>query len=693
MKSSLSSLFSPFIIFISLLTACAEAVVPTPPPAPPTLNISGEAVSDYTLSFVAPDFNGEAPYYKHTETIVLRNIGEEILTINNITMDDFSGAKCEFSFNPDVNDADSVTRCSNPPIDMGLPQHLEAGQSIAFDVTYTQDNFGNFSTSIVIESNDPDFPTQTINVTSENSGLGQAESPLRAEEPAPRQAHPRMVLNHHQLDFGHVLVGNQINQLVCIFNRGEAPLNILGIRFLPEGEGANNQYEFLHVHWIPSVIPAPQGWGSGRCPIDIQYHPNVVGNHNTAIEIVSDDPINPLLRLPILGTGVRDNPQPPQPAPQMYVYPRQVSFGKIGVGWTRTIEITIRNQDAGVLSIQEISLAPAGEGINEQYELINTPDACRNLEEDSSVRFSIRYRPQIVGEHNTSLTIVSNDPLGQNFTIPVTGNADIWPEISVNTQRINFGHVTPGNASDPYTIRIRSDGPGPLTLQNIILTAEAPAPNNNQYQLDNIPLEWPLILAPRTELELNLTYLPQVYGSHNTFLVISSDDENESTIRIPISGSANAREISVSTDQIDFGEVNQGANSPIQNITVQNEGNLPLILQNISLAPAADPINNQYTIHNIPAAWPVVLPAHGQLIFGLSYDPVIVGEHVTSISISSNDIDEPIINIPVTGTSRIQTGPSKEDQENDEPSKKPPPEKTKPPKTTYPPTNKEKSNG
>ncbi|OGP10375.1 MAG: hypothetical protein A2048_01005 [Deltaproteobacteria bacterium GWA2_45_12] len=297
-----TSLSAPMIILLGcaygvLPTGCAEAVIPNPPPAPPTLSIQPN-----NLVFIAPDFNGEAPYYTHTESITLRNIGEEVLTITNITMDDLSGATCGFSFDANVNNADSPTRCSNPPLDRNFPIELEAQQSTSLDVTYTQDNYGSFSTSIVIESNDPEIRTSRINITSENSGLGQAENPL-VPAPAPEAGSPEITVSPLSIAFVSIPTGRSATRIVTLRNEGNGPLHINNIALAapaaPAADGSN-QYQLAGLPPFPFELAAGVGI---EYSFQINYRPNAVGNHQTSIVISSDDVDEATVTIPVTGNA------------------------------------------------------------------------------------------------------------------------------------------------------------------------------------------------------------------------------------------------------------------------------------------------------------------------------------------------------------------------------------------------------
>jgi hypothetical protein len=101
-------------------------------------------------------------------------------------------------------------------------------------------------------------------------------------------------------------------------------------------------------------------------------------------------------------------------------------------------------------------------------------------------------------------------------------------------------------------------------------------------------------------------------------------------------------DIEVSHTLIDFGNLNALGDVGIEVITVKNVGDADLRIADLSLSTGS----GVYTL--TPLGSTVLVPAQ-QSDFSVSYDPVTYETNTDSVTITSNDPDEPTVTIPIAG--------------------------------------------
>tara|TARA_Y100001970_G_scaffold293059_2_gene437474 strand:+ start:760 stop:2334 length:1575 start_codon:yes stop_codon:yes gene_type:complete len=141
------------------------------------------------------------------------------------------------------------------------------------------------------------------------------------------------------------------------------------------------------------------------------------------------------------------------------------------------------------------------------------------------------------------------------------------PEIIVTPDEHDFGVL---NAADPettITFRIQNIGNDSLNINSNYLEYGDP-----RFQLNNTAVG---TLEPGEETELLVSYDPITFEENDEYLIINSNDEDESRIAIPLIGQADAPVIDVTPTVFDFGEVDVGCEDSTI-VTIENIGNVDL---------------------------------------------------------------------------------------------------------------------
>jgi hypothetical protein len=169
---------------------------------------------------------------------------------------------------------------------------VPAGGTTNFDVTFAPLVGGDFTASLVVNSN-ADNNGASIAL----HGVGQAITPA-------------IQLLPWSNDVGGVQVGQSETegtvtgaQQPTIVNTGAQPLTITDIR-VAAGHG-QSEYGVDPNKQFPIVVNPGASFSFG-----FTFQPNAVGLREGAFEIVSNDPQTPILRIPVTGTGTAPNEVP-----------------------------------------------------------------------------------------------------------------------------------------------------------------------------------------------------------------------------------------------------------------------------------------------------------------------------------------------------------------------------------------------
>jgi uncharacterized repeat protein (TIGR03803 family) len=105
-----------------------------------------------------------------------------------------------------------------------------------------------------------------------------------------------------------------------------------------------------------------------------------------------------------------------------------LAFTSTGTGQTRDLAVTVRNTGGSDLNFIAASITSAQAG---QFSLVSTPSA--TLAAGASAAFTVRFSPTSPGAKVATLSLASNDPDENPFTVALTGTgADTSPPVVVS---------------------------------------------------------------------------------------------------------------------------------------------------------------------------------------------------------------------------------------------------------------------
>ncbi len=229
----------------------------------------------------------------------------------------------------------------------------------------------------------------------------------------------------------------------------------------------------------------------------------------------------------------------------------------------KVMTIPVTNVGGGLLTISDWGFAYSGSG----FTITSPIQLPFSLVPGATLDLEITFRSGGLGTSNNWLWIRSNggDASGYSYA-RLTGQGTVLPGTILETSsRVNFGDV-PVFSVGESSFEIRNLGDEPVALTAAIVGDEF-----------SILTPVPAVTAPGTNTTILLRFSPEEIGAHEGTLILHTDNPDEPTIEIPLSGTgSSAPHLRVMPSSLALGIVGQGQGATIN---LSNDGSQDLDLQ------------------------------------------------------------------------------------------------------------------
>jgi hypothetical protein len=402
------------------------------------------------------------------------------------------------------------------------PSTITPGDMATFEVTFNPASQGSKAAVLRIASNDSDENPFVIDLT------GDALS-LPAIHVARSDAGLEMA-NLRTHAFGEVGVRKLSPPVTyLISNRGTANLTNLSVQMI-----GPNATDFIATPLTTTTL-AP----GTSTSFTATFLPQAGGNRQATLRILSNDPIeNPLL-IPISGIGTT--------SPEITLLTRNGSelphaqgdleFGDIPAGSAGvTKSIIIRN--IGTEPLTGIKLEPLAQDSSGFFVF---PLAKSILVPTESTVIQIKFSPKFSGSQSIAFRITSSDSDENPYTINLSGTGTALPAMVIKRDprtvmqsgvgSLSFGTVATGARNSFESMTLSNEGEAPLTITSATLVGEDPADFKiGKFQVGD--------LAPDALRNLPVSFEPKSPGNKSAMLRIVSNDPDRPLFVIALTGSA-----------------------------------------------------------------------------------------------------------------------------------------------------------
>lgn len=375
--------------------------------------------SPYTVSFGALDTN------EAVQKIQLHNIGNCTLTLFEATMN--GGAASPFS----------CEWCNGT-----FPVEIFPGRAKEIEVKFTASAVASFSDELKLLSDDREYPELRLPIHAQFNGI------------------PALRITPDPIDFGYVAQGRQGRRFIQITNQGSgiAEMTIKAIRL----ESATTQDFALTAELAAPVILKPVSIDdSAIISFEAHYHPRSNAQHVVDLVVETN---KGEVRMPL--TGNSETP------PKLVFNPPSIDLGRVPLGTTNTLPLTLLNEGGAPLSVSY-----AWGGPTPSTDLFATPTVIPNIAPGAYIELQVSVTATALGPISGLLTLTSNDPSKPSVTLQVLAEGIAGPGPEVVKLEMTYDNGT-DNAFDkdvrnvdmtlehPYGYVCNKQTPAPLTWGN-----------------------------------------------------------------------------------------------------------------------------------------------------------------------------------------------------------------------------------
>ncbi len=389
---------------------------------------------------------------------------------------------------------------------------IDPGQEALYQVTWAPTAGGILNATLEIITNDLDESPYALTII----GSAQGVPNITVQESSG-------TFNDDKIEFGSVAQGSGlVSRTFTIINDGTEVLNVTG--WTLTGDGADAFAVLSGAVALPSSFSLAANGGSRV--VTVQFDTSVGGDFAATLTLFNNDPDAADAAYEVEFEGsVKSG--------QLVVTPVDLEFGQVESGETSASqEFWLVNNGESILTITSVTTtnaaftvtAPTGYGGTFTLNPGQTTPA-----------FTVTFNPTAAGDYTAAVRVVSNDPDTPILDRPIlTGEgvdvADLTV-LGVPQGGLQFGDVPVGDSAD-RTITLRNDGTADLHISRWTSnnTAYTLSPTNGADGFDDITL------APGGQMFVTVTFTPPATVSYPGVITIYSDDPNEGTYQIQVSG-------------------------------------------------------------------------------------------------------------------------------------------------------------
>ncbi|UCE20328.1 MAG: choice-of-anchor D domain-containing protein [Gemmatimonadota bacterium] len=519
---------------------------------------------DIVLSAVSHNFGDVLLSSSVTWDFQIQNTGLIDLTVNSILSD-----QAEFSI-----------------LTPSFPQQVAPDESLNVTVAFTPTAVGARSGILTVRSDDPDQGVLTLSIF----GRGVA---------------PKVEVSARSYDFGNVLVGSSSAWNVTLSNVGTADLVIESV--------VSSHSNFLVADaQFPRTIPP-----GGSIIQTVLFTPSSLGLIAGNLTVNTNDPDESVLLIALNGIGVK---------PDIYVSADSHDFGDVHLGSSGYWDLGIQNLGTAPLTVTGLFSSASS-------FTVSAPSFPQTVDPGEILSVTVVFTPASLGEITGNLTIISNDPEQETLVVQVrgTGSAPPAPRIHISENTHDFDLVNLG-ASTEWRVTVYNRG----DLDLIVSSASS---DNPDFQVISPPV-FPNSIDPLSHMHITIAFAPSGAGTRTGHITIGSNDPDRALVSLAVAGYGSAPEIELSSLSHDYGKVLL-LNPEPWTMRVTNQGSKDLLVTEIT--------SDQEEFIIASAGFPRTLPPGTNLDVVVTFLPQVEGERRGTVTVFSNDPNEPLLTVPVVG--------------------------------------------
>ena len=307
-------------------------------------------------------------------------------------------------------------------------------------------------------------------------------------------------------------------------------------------------------------------------------------------------------------------------AHELSISPARLGYGKVEVGLTRTIHVTVTNNGHASVKISGIDSS------NRKFELskLKLP---KILAAGARLRVSVTFAPTAKGWENGHITVIS-DASDRTLTVEAAGTGVVG-EVIASPASLSFGKVGVGESAT-LPVVLTNPRPWRVTLKSVQITGRAFSVSGATF---------PLTLAAGQRVRLNAAFKPEMDGSTDGNLSISGP-----ALHVPLTGTgtgASRAHLTIIPGTLSFGNVSVGTTETLTLGLRASGGSVTISSSSLSGS------GSQFAVPGV--AFPLTIPAGEESSLNVTFTPQNDGNKSAKLSLASNAANSPASE-PLTGT-------------------------------------------
>ncbi|UCE19656.1 MAG: choice-of-anchor D domain-containing protein, partial [Gemmatimonadota bacterium] len=305
------------------------------------------------------------------------------------------------------------------------------------------------------------------------------------------------------------------------------------------------------------------------------------------------------------------------------------NYGTLTVGDSLDWVLTIFNVGNDTLFVDSARV----DGPQFHIESPAFPDTVTPTPPKDSISVTLWFFPSDTGLVTGSLFVFSDDPDEETLTVVLSGTG-ILQDIALSESTHDYGHIRVGDSLD-WQLTIHNIGTDTLTVDSALVTPSL-------FQISSP--SFPDTVPPVDSTFLIVWFLPTDTGAVVGSLLVFSDDPDEETLTVVLSGTGILQDIAPSDTAHDFGDVALG-DSLDWVVTLYNEGTADLIVDSVLSAPTEFGVTAPLL--------PDTLVPEDSILVTITFSPSSPGAVAGSLLVFSDDPDEGLLTIDLLGNGVI----------------------------------------
>jgi hypothetical protein len=369
---------------------------------------------------------------------------------------------------------------------------LSPGETRDLLVAFDPSSGGTHSAELQITTDDPTTPSLVVPLAGTGLVPGISVAPVSVE-------------------FGlwDVDAGPAAPHAVTVSNTGITDLNVLAVTL-----GGADSAEFAIAADTGQSVLSP---GASR-EIEITFDPSSVGAKAATLAIVSDDAAEPLVSVLLSGTGI---------GKEVNVAPPSLDFGDRDIDAFISEPQGVDIQNVGTVNLT-VGFALTGPDADE-FILVFDSGPSGPLPPGRTRRVEMVFNPNTVGVKGAFFTVTSDDTDRPVTDVPLGGRG-IDQEIAVTPVSVAFGFQDIDDDAQAQAVTILNEGTANLSITSVLLSGDGPPEFTTESDTHQTTL------APGASREVVVGFEPETLDVFTANLVITSDDTDEPTVWVPLSG-------------------------------------------------------------------------------------------------------------------------------------------------------------